>query len=44
MKKLSGVLRSYCRTGLGPTKRPSPMSYKLEKGVYKYNFNIFYIF
>jgi len=35
MRKLSGVLGSYCRAGLGPTKRPGPMNYKREKGVYR---------
>jgi len=34
MRKLDKVLGSYSWAGLGPTKRPGPMNYKLEKGAY----------
>jgi len=34
MRRLSGVLGSYCRVGLGPTKRPGPKLYNIEKGAY----------
>jgi len=41
MRKLGRVLGSYSWTGLGPTKRPGPMNYKLEKGAYNvYHFTL----
>jgi len=33
MKRLSGVLGSYCRAGLGPTKRSGP-THETENGAY----------
>jgi len=32
MSELEGVLGSYSRAGLGPTKRPGPKNYNCKKG------------
>jgi len=38
MRRLSGVLGSYCRAGLEPMKRPGP-THKTENGAYTFNNN-----